>query len=54
MQETIDLIVRGSKYPLSIVIVGLGTDAFVNMKRLDADEEPLVHSNGEEMERDIV
>jgi hypothetical protein len=42
MQETIDLIVRGSRWPLSIIIVGLGQDSFVNMKRLDADEEPLV------------
>jgi hypothetical protein len=31
MQETIDLIVRGSRSALSIIIVGLGEDSFDNM-----------------------
>jgi hypothetical protein len=48
------LIVRGSKAPLSIVIIGLGSEDFSNMMLLDADDVPLVDSNGMEMERDIV
>ena len=54
MRETIDLIVEGSKLPLSIVIVGLGNESFENMVLLDADYNPLISSNGERMERDIV
>ena len=46
MQETIDLIVRGSHLPLSIVIVGLGDEQFDNMMYLDADSIPLVATNG--------
>ena len=41
MQKTIDQIVRGSTLPLSIVIVGVGSDDFESMDILDADEEPL-------------
>jgi Copine/C2 domain len=54
MRETKDWIVRGSSHPLSIVIVGLGNDSFQNMKELDADESPLIDSNGRKMMRDIV
>ena len=32
---------RGSTLPLSIVIVGVGSDDFESMDILDADEEPL-------------
>ncbi len=31
MQKTTDLIVECSKYPLSIIIVGIGNDDFSNM-----------------------
>ena len=41
MQKTIDQIVRGSRLPLSIIIVGVGSDDFESMDILDADEEPL-------------
>ncbi|CAG9334743.1 unnamed protein product [Blepharisma stoltei] len=54
MRATIDWIVRGSASPISIVIVGIGNDSFSNMVVLDADEEPLIDSNGKRMERDIV
>jgi hypothetical protein len=54
MKETIDWIVRGSKSPLSIVIVGIGNENFDNMEQLDADEKPLINSRGERMMRDIV
>ena len=32
---------RGSTLPLSIVIVGVGSDDFESMDILDADDEPL-------------
>lgn len=54
MTQTIDVIVRGSKAPISIVIVGIGDANFAKMTRLDADENPLIDSNGKKMERDIV
>ena len=54
MTETIDWIVRGSNSPLSIVIVGIGNDSFNAMKKLDADETPLIDSKGKKMLRDIV
>jgi hypothetical protein len=54
MRETIDWIVRGSHAPLSIVIVGVGKENFTNMVRLDADEEPLIDTRGNKMQRDIV
>jgi len=38
MQETSDLIVECAKYPLSIIIVGIGKADFSNMKQLDGDE----------------
>jgi hypothetical protein len=53
MKQTIDLVVKGSKHPLSIIIIGLGNDAFISMKTLDANEEELVDSHGRKMERDI-
>ena len=54
MNDTIDLIVKGSTYPLSIVIVGIGQGSFKNMEILDADEVPLIDSKGIRMKRDIV
>lgn len=41
MQKTIDEIVRGSRLPLSIIIVGVGSADFAAMDQLDADETPL-------------
>ena len=41
MQKTIDEIVRGSSLPLSIIIVGVGSEDFKSMNILDADDEPL-------------
>lgn len=41
MQKTIDEIVRGSRLPLSIIIVGVGSADFSSMDQLDADETPL-------------
>ena len=41
MQKTIDEVVRGSRLPLSIIIVGVGSADFSAMDQLDADETPL-------------
>jgi Copine len=38
MPQTKDLIVECSKYPLSIIIVGIGNADFTNMILLDGDE----------------
>ena len=46
---------RGSSLPLSIVIVGVGSDDFENMDTLDADEVPLYSMKyKKEMAADIV
>jgi hypothetical protein len=55
MQKTIDQIVRGSTLPLSIIIVGVGSDEFLSMDTLDADETPLFSMKYQKyMEADIV
>lgn len=54
LQDTIDCIVRASRLPLSIVIVGVGNADFSGMKTLDGDDGKLRASNGEIAERDIV
>ena len=55
MQKTIDEIVRGSSLPLSIIIVGVGSEDFSSMDVLDADDEPLYSRTYKKyMERDIV
>jgi len=55
MQKTIDQIVRGSTLPLSIIIVGVGSDEFSSMDTLDADETPLFSMKYQKyMEADIV
>jgi vacuolar-type H+-ATPase subunit F/Vma7 len=41
MQKTIDQVVRSSGLPISIIIVGVGSDDFESMDTLDADENPL-------------
>ena len=55
LQKTIDEIVRGSGLPLSIIIVGVGSEDFQSMDVLDADDEPLYSRTYKKyMERDIV
>jgi len=55
MRKTIDQIVRGSKLPLSIIVVGVGTADFSAMDQLDADHEPLFSQHyREHMHSDIV
>jgi hypothetical protein len=54
MKETKDLIVECSKYPLSVIIVGIGNADFSNMIALDGDDVVLRNSRGEPTQRDIV
>jgi hypothetical protein len=54
MPATKDLVVECSKYPLSIIIVGIGNADFGNMRELDGDDVVLRNSRGEKASRDIV
>ena len=54
MQKTKDLIVECSKYPLSIIIVGIGNSDFTDMIELDGDNQILRNSKSEPAQRDIV
>lgn len=54
LQETINTIVRASAYPLSIIIVGVGSADFGDMEKLDGDDGMLKDSNARMAERDIV
>ena len=54
MQLTKDIIVEGSEYPLSIIIIGLGDSKFTRMIELDGDEVILRNSQGRATKRDIV
>jgi len=54
MEDTTSAIVDGSKLPLSIIIVGIGTEDFKYMKILDSDNYALKDINGKTAVRDIV
>ena len=41
LEKTVEQVVLGSKLPLSIIIVGVGTADFSMMEQLDGDIEPL-------------
>lgn len=53
METVIDLIIRCSSLPLSIIIVGIGNADFSNMEKLDGDNG-LYDSKGRKAPRDIV
>lgn len=53
MDKVIDLIIRCTSLPLSIIIVGIGAADFSNMERLDGDNG-LYDSKGRKAARDIV
>lgn len=55
LQASIDQIVRASRLPLSIIIVGVGSADFTSMDQLDADEVPLYSQKYRKfMDADIV
>lgn len=54
MRETIDVIVELSKFPVSIIIIGVGQDQFEKMQRLDGDKQRLRNSSNQQALRDIV
>jgi hypothetical protein len=41
MKETVDLIIELSKFPVSIIIIGVGSDEFTKMNFLDSDDKVL-------------
>ena len=47
MRETIDLIVKASHMPISVIIIGIGEANFDNMEILDADDFDLTNSHKE-------
>jgi hypothetical protein len=53
MDDTVAAIIAASELPMSIVIVGVGSDSFVNMKILDGDDGGL-RIRGRAASRDIV
>ena len=54
LQDTIDALVEGSYYPLSVIIVGIGNADFSKMEQLDGDEIPLISREGIKRQRDLV
>ena len=54
LQRTIDSIVESSKYPLSIIIIGVGELVNDDMKTLNGEKGKLISSNGEILNKDIV
>ena len=52
--ETRDAIVRASHLPMSIIIVGVGSADFSDMRMLDGDDGTLRSPSGEPACRDIV
>lgn len=54
MTETTNLIVELSKYPVSLIIVGVGNESFDKMRFLDSDDKILRNTKGEAANRDIV
>ena len=54
IQDTIDSIIESSKYPLSIIIIGVGASVNNDMKRLNGESGKLISSSGEILKKDIV
>jgi len=54
MKETVDLIVELSRFPVSVIIVGVGNEEFEQMRFLDSDDKVLRNSQGVAANRDIV
>lgn len=55
MRETVEQIVKASKLPISIIIIGIGdSPELEKMEVLDSDSRLLKDYNGNEATRDIV
>ncbi len=54
MQQTVDMIVKSSWLPLSVIIIGIGNADFTDMNTLDSDDVQLIDSKGQKAVRDIV
>ena len=54
IKETIDSIIEVSKYPISIIIIGIGEDVTTDMKTLNGENGKLISSKGEELNKDIL
>ena len=54
INEIINEIIKSSKLPLSIVVIGVGSDVTSDMKRLNGEDGKLIDSKGESLEKDIV
>lgn len=54
LEKTIDKLVEGATKPLSVIIIGVGSDDFSMMKQLDCDNGRLRSHEGKVAERDIV
>ena len=54
IDEIVDSIIKSSKLPLSIIIIGVGDDVSSDMKRLNGESGKLINSKGECLEKDIV
>jgi len=52
--DTVNMIIELSKYPVSIIVIGVGNDDFTKMRELDGDEKVLRNSKGQIATRDIV
>ena len=54
LQETKDVIVAASKLPISIIIIGVGEHDFEEMDELNHEKNPIIDSNGNSINRDIL
>ena len=54
IDNTIDSIIESSKFPVSIIIIGIGDSVTNDMKKLNGESGKLVSSNGEVLNKDIV
>ncbi len=54
LRKTVDAIVELSKFPVSLIIVGIGEENFGTLEFLDSDDRLLKDGKNNEAKRDIV
>ena len=54
IKETIDSIIEASFYPVSFIIIGIGDDVTLDMRKLNGENGKLISSKGEVLNKDIV